>query len=134
MLSLLATLVALACIGLMLGGVTMSMARHFWAVGEAVASALYLFTGAIFPLDVLPAWLRPIGFIFPATYWLELARRSLLGDNAARFPTLSGFTDAQLLGILAVMTVILIFVSTRYYRYALHQSKEKGLIDLESAY
>lgn len=126
--------VSLACVGLMLGGVTMSMARHFWAVGEAVAAALYLFTGAIFPLDVLPVLLRPIGFLFPATYWLELARRALLGANAARFPTLSAFSDWQLLGILALMTVVLVFVSIYYYRYAMHQAKEKGLIDLESAY
>jgi ABC-2 type transport system permease protein len=127
-------LVSLGCIGLILGGVTLSMARHFWAVGEAVASALYLFSGAIFPLDVLPEVLRPIGFIFPATYWLELARRSLLGNNAARFPTLSAFSDLQLLGVLALMTVVLIFASTTYYRYALHQAKENGMIDLESSY
>jgi ABC-2 type transport system permease protein len=127
-------IVALASVGLILGGITMSMARHFWAVGELVAGALYLFTGAIFPLDVLPEVLRPIGFAFPATYWLELSRRALLGDNAARFPTLSAFSDMQLLAILVVMTVVLVFASTRYYTYALHLSKEKGLIDMESSY
>ena len=64
--------------GIILGGITLSMARHFWALGEIFGTALYMFTGAIFPLDVLPAWLRPIGFMFPITYWLELARRALL--------------------------------------------------------
>ena len=59
------------------------MARHFWSVGEAVSGAMYLFTGAIFPLDVLPVWLRWIGFLFPVTYWLEAARRALLGSGRA---------------------------------------------------
>jgi ABC-2 type transport system permease protein len=118
----------------MLGALTLSMARHFWAVGEAVAGALYLFTGAIFPLDVLPEWIRPVGYLFPVTYWLELARRALLGPNAVRFPTLSGFTDLQLMGILTAFTIGLTIASVYYYRYALHQAKEKGMIDYESAY
>jgi ABC-2 type transport system permease protein len=127
-------IISLACMGLMFGALTLSMARHFWAIGDAVAGALYLFTGAIFPLDVLPEFLRPIGFIFPATYWLELARRALLGENAARFPTLSGFSDLQLMGILALMTIVLLFVSGRYYNYALEQAKERGTIDMETNY
>ncbi|MBC6938201.1 MAG: ABC transporter permease, partial [Chloroflexi bacterium] len=97
---------ALAAIGMVVGSLTLMLARHFWSLGDAISGALYLFTGAIFPLDVLPAWLRPIGFVFPVTYWLELARRAILGPNAAKFPTLSGFSDLELTGILAAITLL----------------------------
>lgn len=126
--------VALAALGLMIGAWTMTMARHFWSVGEAVAGALYLFTGAIFPLDILPAWLRWIGFLFPVTYWLEAARRALLGSGMQGFKTFAGFSDTALLGILAAFSVTLLVGSVYFYRWALANAKEKGLLDMETGY
>jgi ABC-2 type transport system permease protein len=125
---------ALAGLGVILGATTMMAGRNAWSIGEATAGALYLFAGAIFPLDVLPPWLRPIGFIFPVTYWLEVARRALLGPNAARFPTLSGFSNTELMGILLLMTVILLVFSRIYYRWAFYQAQEKGLLDVETSF
>lgn len=126
--------IMLAAIGLILGAVTMMMARHFWSVGDAVAGGLYLFSGAIFPLEVLPAWLRPIGFIFPVTYWLELARRALLGPGAIGFPTLAALSEVQLMGILIGSTILLIIASVYIYRASLKSAKTQGILDLESGY
>ncbi len=126
--------ICLATMGLILGALTMMMARHFWSLGEAVAGALYLFSGAIFPLETLPNWLRPLGYIFPVTYWLEVARRSLLGPNAAGFPTLTAFSNEGLIAILSGFAVVLSISSYYLYRWALHQAMEKGLIDMETGY
>ena len=49
--------VMLALMGLLLAGVTLLIVRHEGFIGEATAGALYIFSGAVFPLDVLPAWL-----------------------------------------------------------------------------
>lgn len=125
---------ALAGLGLMIGAWTMTMARHFWSVGEAMSGAMYLFAGAIFPLDVLPAWLRWVGFLFPVTYWLEAARRALLGVGVQGFKTFAGFSNAALLGVLAAFTVALLIGSVYFYRWALANSKEKGLLDMETGY
>ncbi|MDL1900102.1 ABC transporter permease [Anaerolineae bacterium CFX9] len=124
---------SMGAMGLILASVTMQMARHFWTVGESVTGALYLFTGAIFPLDVLPAFLRPIGYIFPVTYWLEAMRRALI-PNSPRFETLAWLTDAGLIAVLAFSTIVLSWASLRIYRWSLFQSKEKGIIDMESNY
>ena len=125
--------VCLAALGVILGGVTLTMARNFWALGEALSGALYLFTGAIFPLSVLPAWIRPLGFIFPVTYWLELARRAILGSQAA-FPTLAGFSNQQLMLILVAFAVGLVIASALFYQRMLYVARERGLIDLETSY
>jgi len=124
----------LSMMGLILASITLLVAHHFFLIGEAVASALYLFSGAIFPLDVLPAWLRPIGFAIPITYWLELMRRSLAGDVAQAFPTLAHFSNLQLLGILLGLSVIFGLVSMFIFRYCDYLARERGLIDFVSNY
>ncbi len=98
--SLFVGIIMLAMLGLILASITLLVAHHLFLIGEAVASALYMFSGAIFPLDVLPAWLRPVGFAIPITYWLELMRRSLARNVAQAFPTLARFSSFQLIGFL----------------------------------
>ncbi len=128
-------IICMAALGIILGGITLLTARHFWGLGEAIGGALYLFTGAIFPIDTLPLWLRPIGFVFPVTYWLELARRALLGPNAlSNYQTLSRYPTEQLMAILAAFTVGLLVLSVVLYRWLLELAKSQGLIDLESTY
>ena len=52
--SLLVGVIMLALLGLILAGLMLLLVHHMWGLGEAVAGALYLFSGAIFPLEVLP--------------------------------------------------------------------------------
>jgi ABC-2 type transport system permease protein len=132
--SLAVGVVMLAIMGLLLAGVMLLLAHHMWGIGDAVAGALYLFSGAIFPLEVLPAWLRPVGFLMPITYWLELLRRSLVGSVAQAFPTLAGFSNAQLLGILVGLTLVFTLLSVVSFRWCEHLARERGLIDVVTNY
>ncbi|MBN8634618.1 MAG: ABC transporter permease [Anaerolineae bacterium] len=125
-------LASLSALGVILGAVTMQTARLQTDLGSLVSGGLYLFTGAIFPLDVLPAWLQPVGYLFPVTYWLEVTRRALLGVNSARFPTFASFSDWGLIGVLVVMTAGLWLISGWVYRASLRRSKEEGLLDIET--
>lgn len=124
----------LAMMGLLMAGVTMLIARHMDAMGEAVAGALYLFSGAIFPLEVLPSFIRPIGFAMPLTYWLELIRRSLVGSVAQAFPTLSGLSNPQLMGILLALAVLFAVLSYFIFRWCEGRARERGLIDVVTNY
>lgn len=127
-------LVVLAAMGVILGSYTLTVARHFWGLGDMVSGAIYLFSGAIFPLEVLPPALRTIGFVLPITYWLELSRRALLPEGALGFPTLAGFSEMQLIGILVGSATALIILSMLIFRWGVHTAKERGLIDMESTY
>jgi ABC-2 type transport system permease protein len=127
-------ILALAAMGLALGALTMQMARHSWQVGDAVAGALYLFSGAIFPLETLPVFIRPLGFVFPVTFWLEAMRRALLGPSHIGFPTLEGIGSWELVGILAGFTVLFLALSGFIYRWSITAAQKKGLLDLESGY
>jgi ABC-2 type transport system permease protein len=124
----------LAMMGLILASITLLTAHHFFLIGESVAGALFLFSGAIFPLTVLPTWIQPVGLVNPITYWLELMRRSLVGNVAQAFPTLSGLSDLQVLGILAGLTVVFAFASRLVFRFCDYRARERGLIDKVSNY
>ncbi len=132
--SLLLGVTMLAMMGLILASLTLMVAHHFFMIGEAVAGALYLFSGAIFPLEVLPAWLRPIGFAMPITYWLELMRRSLIGKVAEAFPTLARFSNIELISILLGLTFIFTIISVFTFRWCDYHARELGLIDRVTNY
>ena len=132
--TLIVGVVMLALLGLLLAGVTLTVARHEGFIGEATAGALYIFSGAIFPLDVLPAWLRPIGYFMPTTYWLELLRRSLVGNVAAAFPTLANFSDLQILGIMVGLSIFFGTISIWVFRWCDKFARERGLIDRTTNY
>ena len=132
--SLLMGVVLLALMGLTLAGITLLLARHSDYLGDAVAGGLYLFSGAVFPLDVLPAWLRPVGYAMPITYWLELLRRSLVGSVAQTFPTLASLSNGQLLAILGSMIALAAVVAVITFRWCDHQARERGYIDRTTNY
>jgi ABC-2 type transport system permease protein len=132
--SLILGITMLCLLGLMLASITLLVAHHFFLIGEAVAGALFLLSGAIFPLTILPGWLQPAGYAIPITYWLELMRRSLTGGAAQAFPTFARFGDAQLLAILAAMTALYGALAALAFRYCDRQARERGLIDLVTNY
>ena len=130
--SLLLGVLCLAAIGIILGSWTLTIRSEPHFLGEAVAASMYLFSGAIFPITLLPRALQPIGFLTPMTYWLELMRRALLGANMAAFPTLVSYSNGKLFGILGVLTLcfgIVAFVSFRFFD---RMARERGLIDAQS--
>jgi ABC-2 type transport system permease protein len=132
--SLLMGVVMLAMMGLILAGISLLIVNNVWFIGDAVAGALFLFSGAIFPLEELPTWLRPLGYAMPVTYWLELLRRSLVGQIADAFPTLRSLSNLQLLGILLGLTVAFGIISYFLFRYCEHIAQERGLLDRVTNY
>lgn len=132
--TLLLGIATLTIMGLILAGFTMLIANHVWFVGDAVAGALYLFSGAIFPLDVLPVAVRWLGFVMPLTYWLELLRRALLGPAATAFPTLAHLSNTQLFAILGGITLAFGLLSGYLFRFCEHRARERGLLDMTTNY
>jgi ABC-2 type transport system permease protein len=132
--ALLVGLIMLAMMGLLLAGITLLMAQHSFAVGDAVAGALFLFSGAVFPLEVLPVFLRPLGYVVPVSYWLELLRRSIVGNVAQAFPTFVELSNGQLMLILLGLTAVFAVVGLLVFRRCDQLARERGLIDQTNNY
>jgi ABC-2 type transport system permease protein len=124
----------LALLGLIIGSISLQIVNHSWFLGDAVAGFLFLFSGAIFPLEIIPAWLRPVGYCIPITYWLELLRRALVGNVAKAFPTLARFSNMQLLAVLLGLSILFGVISLITFNILDRRAREKGLIDWTTNY
>jgi ABC-2 type transport system permease protein len=59
---------AVMSLGIFMAGWCLQLRQEAWSYPEAIAGALYLVSGAIFPVDVLPAPIQPIAWAFPTTW------------------------------------------------------------------
>lgn len=125
-------ILCLAAMGIILGSITLTLRSEPWFLGDSVAAALYLFSGAIFPITLLPLPLQPLGFLMPMTYWLELMRRALLGPGSAAFATLAAFSNPELFAILLLMTFGFGVIALAAHRLFDRIARDKGMIDAQS--
>jgi ABC-2 type transport system permease protein len=108
------------------------MAREAYGFAEVGSQSIYLLSGAIFPISVLPGPLAAIAAVNPLTYWMELARRALLGSHALlMFPGLS--TGAVLLR-LAVSTAGTVLLAHLVFTWSDRHARDRGLYDREMNY
>ena len=123
----------LASIGVGVAGLMLLTGTASWALGDLLASALFLFSGAVFPIDVLPQWLRPIGLALPVTYWLELIRRALMSSP---YPTATfgAWTDRSLIGALCVLTAVITLAVIAWFRWCENTARRRGLLDRTTGY
>ena len=125
-------LVATLFLGFLMAGWALTLPRIAVSVNEGVGVALYLLCGVIFPIDLLPRVAQWVALALPFTYWYEALRRYLLGGGASTL--LSAWSDARLLGTLAVTTAVLAAVSVWGY-FALERSaRRSGRLDMTSLF
>ena len=122
----------ITCLGILLAGVSMVTAHHSYALTEGMSGLFYLACGAIYPIDILPVWLQYISRALPLTYWLELVRRAVLGKSVSS--TLGGYSDFQLILIMAVTTLVLALFSHWVYRSIEYIARKYGKIDQLTSY
>jgi ABC-2 type transport system permease protein len=131
-LALLLGVFCMTSMGIILGAWSLTLRSEPHFLGEAVAAALYLFSGAVFPVTLLPKVLQPIGFLTPVMYWLELMRRALLGTDAVGSPANVSFSNMELLGILTLLTLAFGLLSFAAFRFFDKIARDRGMIDTQS--
>lgn len=124
----------LMAIGLMLASATLNARRYMWVFGEAVAGVLYVVTGAIFPLQVLPRPLQHLAYALPVTYWLAWMRRALLGTQRPELPPWNLWGDAQLLAGLTATSLLYLGLGVALLSWAEMRARRVDLLDATSDY
>jgi len=126
--------VMLVSMGLILSGLILNMSRNSYFLSEGLAGSLYMFTGALFPIAVLPVWLQPVGMVLPPTYWLEGMRRSLMGyAYQPRFP-LHEIGDAELAMVLGLFTLLLWHAAQGVFAWGQERAWRRGKIDAQTGH
>jgi ABC-2 type transport system permease protein len=120
--------VAVIALGIFIAGWCLQLRQEAWHYPEAIAGAIYLLSGAIFPIDILPSFLHPIAYAAPTTWWLEASRRGLLGHGSPG--VIGGLSDGAVLLLLAVTTAIALPLGLAAFAWFMKRARQAGLLDM----
>jgi ABC-2 type transport system permease protein len=92
---------AFACMSMLLAAVVKERER-FMGIGQLIMMPLFFASSALYPLAVMPGWLRAIARVNPLTYEVQGLRQMLVGVGGAGvvwldFLVVSGFFAVMLL-------------------------------------
>jgi ABC-2 type transport system permease protein len=78
--------------------------ERFLGIGQLLTMPLFFASSAIYPLSLMPAWLRPVALANPLTYLVDALRTLMLPGETGQFPLYVDF--GVLVGVLLLLTVI----------------------------
>lgn len=132
-------LASVIAIGILLAAVCLQTRQESWSYPEAASGALFLISGAVFPLAVLPAPLQALGLLTPLSWWVEGVRRALfpggltsIGGPGSWFESVAGLpapTPPQVVGALLATGTVATLASIAVFRASDHRAKDRGLLD-----
>lgn len=93
-----------ACLSMTLAGLVLSRDR-LMGIGQAITMPLFFASNALYPVDVMPAWLRALSKVNPLSYEVDALRALLIGTpfNPADFVVL---VMAAVIGIATASTLL----------------------------
>ncbi|MFL6213329.1 MAG: ABC transporter permease [Blastocatellia bacterium] len=83
--------------------------ERFMGIGQVLTMPLFFASNAIYPIELMPGWLRVISTINPLTYEVDALRTLMLRD----WP--SGFGIGVDFAVLLTTTVVLVIIGARLY-------------------
>ena len=132
-------LASIVAIGVMLAAICLQTRQESWSYPEAVGGALFLVSGAVFPILVLPAIVQAAGMLTPLSWWIEGVRQSLfpggitsIGGEGSLFQTVTGQlapTPAQIAVALLLTGTVATLASIAVFRASDRRAKDRGLLD-----
>ncbi len=83
--------------------------ERFLGIGQLLTMPLFFASNAIYPLSLMPSWLRPITLANPLTYLVDALRGLMLPGYSGVFPV------GVDLAVLFAVTVVLVLAESRLY-------------------
>jgi ABC-2 type transport system permease protein len=83
--------------------------ERFMGVGQVLTMPLFFASNAIYPVAIMPGWLRAIAHVNPLTYEVDALRMLMLNGQASAFGLGSDFA------VLLTTTVVLVLIGGRLY-------------------
>jgi ABC-2 type transport system permease protein len=83
--------------------------ERFMGIGQVLTMPIFFASNAIYPLSLMPAWLKILSRANPLTYEVDALRALMLKNGVSEYGLLLNF------GVLAGVTVLLTLVAARMY-------------------
>ncbi len=132
-------LVAIIAVGVMLAAICLQTRQESWSYPEALAGGLFLISGVVFPLAVLPDPVQAVGLMTPLTWWMEGMRQavfpggtSAIGGDGSLWTAVTGTLvpdPAFVIGALLATGALVTLAAIGVFRVSEHRAKERGLLD-----
>ena len=126
-------------IGILLGAVVLQTRQESWSYPEAFAGALFLVSGVVFPLAVLPDALEAVGLANPVSWWVAGVRLAVLpdgpssiGGEGSLWTAVTGTAAPDAATILAALFVtgaLVTLAAIALFRSSEHRARDRGLLD-----
>jgi ABC-2 type transport system permease protein len=133
-------ILSIVALGIALAATVLQTRQDSWSYPEAVAGALFLLVGAVFPIAVLPAPAQLVGLMMPMTWWMEGVRRALFPDGLSAiggagsvFSSLTGSVAPDRTTILLCLlgtTTLITLAALAAFALSERRAKDRGLIDV----
>jgi ABC-2 type transport system permease protein len=130
---------SILAIGLLLAAICMQTRQESWSYPEAAAGGLFLISGVVFPLSVLPAPVQALGLLSPLTWWIEGIRHALfpggltaVGGPGALYTELTGAATPSPVAIVLVLLAtgaVATLAAVAVFRASDRRAKDRGLFD-----
>ena len=108
------TVISLGLLGLVMGS-SFVLYRNSNAISNMLEYPVWLVTGLLVPLSLLPGWTHPLAYVLAPTWGVEALRTAALGGNAATPIALCALASV---GYLALGVWLVHVVETRARRHA----------------
>ncbi len=125
-------LVGMIALGWVLASMMLLVDRMGWVWAEGIAGLLFLITGMVIPLAILPAPLAWLGRLLPITYWAEVWRHAIYGSVSSL--SMPGLELSTIWSRLCVSTLVWLVVAVVWHRVADHLARRWGRIERETFY
>jgi ABC-2 type transport system permease protein len=93
-----------ACLSMTLAGLVRSRDR-LMGIGQAITMPLFFASNALYPIDVMPAWLHVLSKVNPLSYEVDALRAMLIG-TAFHPADIAVLVVAAMLGIITASTLL----------------------------
>jgi ABC-2 type transport system permease protein len=132
-------IVPVIAVGVVLAAICLQTRQESWSYPEALAGAMFLVTGVVFPLAILPDPVEVIGLLNPITWWVEGVRRAIIptgptsiGGTGSVWTTVTGTAapeGVQVLIALLLTGALVTLAATAIFRSSERRARDQGLLD-----
>nr|WP_131786991.1 ABC transporter permease [Protofrankia symbiont of Coriaria ruscifolia] len=70
-----------SCLSIVIAGLVLSRDR-LMGIGQAIMMPMFFASNALYPVDIMPAWVRVVSYLNPLSYLVDALRGLLIGTHA----------------------------------------------------
>ena len=83
--------------------------ERFMGIGQVLTMPLFFASNAIYPLELMPDWLKSVAIFNPLTYLVDVLRGSMIVGGVSTFPVITSF------GVMGLVFLILLALASKIY-------------------